>query len=214
MMRLSDRNLGRVLLTLVVVSFGALAGCATIGFGAQALFPPKVDPVYEPVKTAPLLVMVENQRNPSMSVAEVDELTGYILDDLAAYEVAPLIDREKLQELRDLHEKDMEKMTISKIGKDVGAEQVLYVDLKRSNVGTIAGVPLHGRIDVAVKVVDAKTGQTLFPKNATAAYAMSFETPLTKTVDNTDPTLMRQALLSSAGTGIGRLFHTWYPEGH
>jgi hypothetical protein len=189
----------------------SLGGCALFGFAAQALFPPKINAQYEPPKAAPMLILVENRQNPGMSVAESDELTSYIADDLNAYEVCPVVDRTKLQALRDQQEKSADKMSISEIGKAVGAQQVLYVDLRRSSIGNVEGVPLHGRLDIAVHIVDVKSGRTTFPKTSTEAYAMTFETPLT--AGGNDPALIRQALLGNAGTSIGRLFHVWYPEG-
>lgn len=197
-----------------VTSAMFVGGCNIIGFAGNALFPPKIDAKYKPEKV-PMLVLVENQQNPSMALAESDELAGYIIDDLKAYKVCPLVDRAKLQQLRDQDEKAVEKMTISEIGRAVGAEQVLYVDMRRSNVGTIEGVPLHGRLDVAIKVVDVKTSKTLFPQTASASYALNYETPLMTLEGGSaaSPSDLRTTLLGAAGTGIGRCFHEYFPEG-
>jgi hypothetical protein len=190
----------------------SLGGCAIVGYGAHVLFPPKVDPRYEPAKV-PMLVLVENRQNPAMALGESDMLTSYIIDDLKANEVCPVVDPQKFRDLRDQKEKAIDKMTISEIGKATEAQQVLYVDVRKSNIGAITGVPTHGRIEIAVHVVDVKTGQTLFPKSSAEPYPMSFETSLTKVDGTDDPALLRQALAAGAGTSVGRLFHTYYPQG-
>lgn len=187
-----------------------VGGCVYAGFAAAVLDPPKVEALYVPPQT-PMLILVENRENPEMSVVQSDEIISYIMDDLVAYKVCPLVDRKKFEQLRDRNEKDLSKMTISEIGKAVGADQVLYVDVKRSSVGGIEGVPVHGRIDIAMRVVDVKTGNTMFPKPMVGEHQMSFETSMTS--GGTDQVEMRRALAASAGTGVGRVLHTFYPEG-
>ena len=56
-----------------------------------------------------------------------------------------LIDLKKLYEVRDDEKKNIDKMTISQIGKAVGAQQVLYVDLLR--FGEIEGGSCHALTD-------------------------------------------------------------------
>ncbi len=184
-------------------------GCALFGLIAYTLTPPTVDARYEPPKT-PMLVLVENRQNPGMFVAEADELTSYIIDDLAAYKVGPIVDRQKLEALRDSRN-DISKLTISQVGREVGAKQVLYVDLRRINIGrTIEGVPTHGRIDAMVHVVDVDSGRTTFPQIG-EAWPIDYETSLAHDVNGPDPTLVRSALTRATGTTIGRLFHDYIP---
>jgi len=182
-----------------------LGGCNVIGYGLSAI-PQKIEAQYTPPKT-PILVLVENQQNPGMTVDEGDELTGYILDELATYEVAPLVEMKKLQDLRDSGT-NVDKMTISQIGKAVGAEQVLYVDLRRVNVGeAVEGIPLHGRLDATVRIVEVKTGRTSFPVSGSGTWPVTFETPITQDTSRANPRTIRESLLRAAGTTIGQLFH-------
>lgn len=182
-----------------------LAGCNIIGLFADAI-PKTVDAKYIPPKT-PILVLVENQRNPGALVAEADQLAGFIMDDLAAYKTAPLIGLKKLYELRD-NEKNIDKMTITQIGKAVGAQQVLYVDLLRFSEGE-AGVSMRSRLDATVHLVDVKTSVTTFPAIGQPNWPIAMETPIDIVVTDANVQAVRESVLRSAGTEIGRLFHDY-----
>lgn len=199
----------RLLLSIVcVLLLSVCGGCNIVGFVASAV-PQKIEAKYVPPKT-PMLVLVENQQNPGMAIAEADQLTGFICDELAAYEVAPLVEQKKLTKLRDSNE-NANRMTISQIGKAVGAEQVLYVDLRRLNVsGMRDGIPSHGRIEAVVRVVDVKTGKTVFPAMGQSGWPISMETPMAALGQrDVNEDAIRESLLFSAGTAIGRLFHDY-----
>jgi hypothetical protein len=126
---------------------------------------------------------------------------------LATYKVAPLVDLKKLYELRD-NEKNIDKMTITQIGKAVGAEQVLYVDLIRFGEGD-SGVAMRSRLDARVHMVDVKTGATTFPAMGQPNWAISMETPIDVILTDTNIGEVRETLLRAAGTEIGRLFHDY-----
>ncbi len=201
----------RLLLTIVCLAalpaLLLLVGCNVIAFAAGAV-PQKVSARYEPPKT-PMLVLVENRQNPGTMVTEADQLTLFIMDDLATYKVAPLIELKKLYELRD-NEKNIDKMTISQIGKAVGAQQVLYVDLQRLNVSEDeGGVPVHSRLEATVHMVDVKTGTTTFPAMGQANWPINMETPITSMGNRANSDAVRESLLGSVGTSIGRLFHDY-----
>jgi hypothetical protein len=199
---------------LKIVGFSALAaipllgGCNIVGYVASAI-PQTIDARYEPPKT-PMLVLVENRQNPEMAIPEADQLTAFIVDDLVTYKVAPLVDQKKLDKLRD-DEKNINKMTISQIGKAVGAEQVLYVDLQRLNVGgQEEGIPTHGRLEAIVQIVDVKSGKTAFPAMGQGGWPVNFETPMASLgMSRQNPEAVRETLLRTAGTEISRLFHDY-----
>lgn len=195
-------------LALVLMTSG---GCALFGFLAYTFTPPRVEAMYKPPLT-PILVLVENRDNPGMLVAETDQLTAFILDELAAFEVAPLIPRDKLEHLRDSNP-DIDKLTISQIGKELGAQQVLYVDLQRISIGALGGIPAHGRVDARVHMVDVATGKMTFPRNSEEGWPISIETPITQDIKESDLPGVSENLLRAAGTTIGRMFHKYNPEG-
>lgn len=194
------------LFCLVVLAL--TGGCTTVGYVLSSI-PQTVDAQYKPPQT-PMLVLVENRHNPDTTIAEADQLTGFIIDELATYKVAPIVDQKKLYKLRDT-EKNINKMTISEIGKAVGAEQVLYVDLQQLNVGGMKeGIPVHGRLNAAVHIVDVKTGKTSFPAMSQGSWPVNFETPMASLeMTGQNEEAVRESLLATAGTSIGRLFHDY-----
>lgn len=201
----------RIVLSIVCLAALAtglmLVGCNIIGLAASAV-PQTIDAKYTPPKT-PMLVLVENRQNPGAMISEADQLAGFIMDELATYKVAPLIDLKKLYGLRD-NEKNIDKMTITQIGKAVGAQQVLYVDLQRLSVNDAdGGLPMHSRLDAAVHLVDVRTGTTTFPAMGQPSWPISLETPITVMANNTNREAVREDLLRSTGTEIGRLFHSY-----
>lgn len=202
------RKLRKIVCSAALAAMALLGGCNIVGYVASAV-PQTVDARYEPPKT-PMLVLVENRQNPGMAIPEADQLTGFIIDDLVTYEVAPLVEQKKLYKLRD-NEKDIDKMTISQIGKAVGAEQVLYVDLQRLNVGgQEEGIPTHGRLEAVVQIVDVKSGKTTFPAMGQGGWPVSFETPMASLgMSRQNPEAVRESLLRTAGTSISRLFHDY-----
>ena len=196
-----------VALGLAAAGLGLSAGgCTAAGFVANAVVPPITKAQYVPPKTQRMLVLVENRENPGMSVAEADCITSYILDDLAAYEVCPLLDAKKLHALRDAQGEKINKLSISQIGKALGARQVLYVDIQRINVGSVQGVPQHGRMDATVRIVDVERSATVWPTTGDSA-PISVETPLTQDIDGRLAAAIREALLRSAALSVSRLYH-------
>jgi hypothetical protein len=197
------------LLALACAGTLLLTGCDVAGFAAQAVFPEVVKAQYTPPKT-PMLVLVENRQNPTMGIAESDELAAYIIDELKTYEVCPIIEPKAFQQYCDEHP-DWNKMSISELGKGVGAAQVLYVDVQRIGFGQITGVPASGRIDVAVHVVDVKDRRTVFPSAITDSVPLTYETPLL--TGQEDVASAQHGLIQAMGTRIGRLFHEYKPNG-
>jgi hypothetical protein len=183
-------------------------GCQVLGAAAYVVTPPKIKAQYVPPKT-PMVVLVENRQNPGMYVYSSDQLTGYIIDDLKTYEVCPLIPDEKLRQFMD-STPSTSKMTISQIGKAVGASQVLYVDLRHVSVGGIVGVPAAARAEAGVRVVDVATGKTMFPQTG-EAYPISFQSEISQDATQQDMTQVRDAMAREAGADIARLFHDLMP---
>lgn len=199
-----------VALLLLFVPLLALTvgGCQAAGLVAYAVSPPKIRAQYVPPK-APMLVLVENRQNPGMFVYSRDQITGYIIDDLNTYEVCPIIPDEKLQQFLDATP-NADKMTISQVGKAVGASQVLYVDIRRVSVGGIVGVPATARAEASVRVVDVATGATKFPASG-ESYPVLFQSEVTQDARQQDLTQVRDSMAREAGTDIARLFHDFMP---
>ena len=113
---------------------------------------------------------------------------------------------------RDAKPAEYSIMPITAIGKEVGAEQVLYVQLQSSDVTPLAGgEAFNGQSAATVKVVDVATGQTLWPTDIAAGYTVAASTRLGEAGAQT-PQDVRQLLNLQLTDEISRLFRKWKPD--
>lgn len=201
----------RLLLVCVVLLVGMCGGCAPLTFLYHAFVPETIPAQYVPPRT-PMLIIVEHGKDPSTAVAECDLLARYIADELLAYKVCPVVDRKLVQQLRDSGE-NADKLTISEMGKRTKATQVLYVDLQYMDLGAVpTGAPAQARMEIRLHVVDVASAKTVFPARGSDVLPLSFETPMGSGQTRADVNALREALLHTAGSSIGRLFHECEPE--
>lgn len=149
----------------IIALLTLLSGCNIVGpVASQLIGPQNEPPEYAPAKDKPLLVFVENYRNPSGLQQQSDELAQMISEKLGEVNAAPMVPQEKLISLRTEKGAAFDKMKIPEIGRDVGAGQIIYVNLKDCSIeGIIGGPDVRCNVDAVVKVVDANTGKTLWP---------------------------------------------------
>ena len=198
-------------------------GCNIIGAGAvvgnKILGPSSIDPAY-PLGTEPVLVLVENFRNPVGAMSDSEEVTQFILEafheNLKADKDKPakinLIDHEKLLEFRNAPHSNYARLKIPEIGKALGAKQVLYVDLQVSGVDFTPGSELlRGKFSATVKVVDVATGQTRWPSDIPNGYPVSWESKPQRPTDEVYPAAVRERALRVGADHIARLFYKWKP---
>jgi len=191
----------------------SLSGCTFLGVAAYKLHgPAKIPAEYVPQQT-PMLVFVENYQHQTSVNAHADLLGHMLVKELAAHRVAPLVPLEHLQELRDAKPFEFPKMSTSAIGREVGAAQILYVQLHNSDVTPMAGgSALTGQTAASVKVVDVASGETLWPNAGDeGGYPVAAATKLGG--DNgANIQDVRQRMYAQLSTKIARLFYKWQPE--
>jgi hypothetical protein len=211
-----QRTLVRWALTFsfFVFPFSFLQGCTALGVAAYKLHgPPKVPAEYVP-QQRPMLVLVENYQHQSSVHAHADLLGRMLVKELEARKIAPLVSLDRLQALRDARPDAFRTMSMSSIGRAVGAEQVLYVQLRNSDVAPVAGGDaLTGQTSASVKVVDVATGDTLWPTDATVetGYPVAAASQLgTRNGGNVQD--VRQRMYVDLSHQIARLFYKWQPD--
>ena len=206
----SSPTLYPLLSTLLLCGF--VAGCNLVGAAAYKITgPPKVQPQYKPAAT-PMLVLVENPRQPSAASIDADLVARYLSDELSVNHVAPLIDPARLQALRDAQGSDFAKLSITAIGRQLGAEQVLYVQLASNSITRVVGDEgVQGSATARVRLIDAKTGQTLWPADLSNGAELTAATSIG--TDNAASAMdLRQHLYRDLASQIARLFYAWRPE--
>ena len=143
--------------SLLLLMLCGLAGCTAAGAVLHATFgAPDVDAKYIPPKVD-TLVLVENFRNPSASEIDADQIARQVSDQLKENKVVPIVNQDKLVEVRDQNPGTFHTMTIPDVGKAVAAKTVIYVDLFDSGVMQDASQSAtHGGATARVRVVDVK----------------------------------------------------------
>lgn len=202
-------------LSLCVLTFAfcvSLTGCTAVGVLAYKFTgPPKVEAKYVP-KQVPLAVLSEN-RHRSVTSGGPEVLTEFLVEQLTENKVAPIVPPEKLQELHDQKLGGFYAMSVSSIGKIVGAEQVLYVQFDRDEISPLnGGEGFQGRAEVRVKIIDVNSGATLWPTDQTQGYPASAS--ITFGHQGTHGTIndVHRRIYASLADQIAKYFYKWQPE--
>jgi hypothetical protein len=200
-----------VVTALGLAGLTTITGCGIASIGANALgVDSTVKPKYVPAKE-PLLVMVENTGSDEAGddASHVQLALAKSLDD---NKVAPMIDQQKLEQLRDSHPADFHKMPIDAVGRAVGAKQVLYVNLTESKIDDPnGGATINGEMIAKVLIVDAQTGETRWPADEHDGDLIKVEIPLKQSNSDADILKMRRDLGDKLADQISKLFHP-YPD--
>ena len=103
-------------------------------------------------------------------------------------------------------------MKVDDVGKAVGVEQVLFVDLVGADIASSNGGQLiKGTLAGYVRIVDVPTGKTLWPPNLNDGYPIQIETPYTDGNEANVETI-REQLARSMGDTVAKLFYTYSLE--
>jgi hypothetical protein len=202
-------------LARVTITAGAvwtLAGCSIAGVASERLGGDTVDAKYVPKKTDKMLVLVESYGLSLDSGIETQHLTLVLRRTLEDSKIATLVDQQSLERLKDAGAQQYAPLTIADIGRKVGAGQVLYVNVWRSEIVKPAGSgQMRGHMDAVVKIVDSATGDTRWPNNAPSE-AVQITTGWTpETPDKTENDLRAQ-MADQMAEDIGKLFHDYHPD--
>jgi hypothetical protein len=195
-----------------ILVFSLITGCtAASAIGYKFAGPPAVPARYVPPKE-PMLVLVENYRATGGGSTDAEMLARHLVEELKEHKVAPLVPLDALYALRTERADGYRKMSMSAVGRETGAKQVLYVDVQQSSIGAPPGSDLlKGRVAVQVRVVDVATGATRWPTEAAEGIPLAYETPLPRADVNTSEAMVRQHMHEQMALRIGRLFYKWKP---
>lgn len=190
----------------------AVAGCNIVGAVQYATMgPPRQEAQYVPEKR-PTVVFVENYQAPSQVALDADAFTALMARELMANGVVPVVGQEELFELRERKGPEaFAKMRISEVGRAVGAEQVLYIELLSSRVEEAAGGLTKARMAARLKLVDVETGRTLWPEDMSNGFPVAYETPMAKREETVSLKTVREEMLRTMARRTARLFYSWKP---
>jgi hypothetical protein len=189
------------------------AGCNVLGALAYKTFGPSKQPAeYVPPKNQPLVVIVENYRNPAGLQQPSDELAMLISKKLEAAKVAPIVPTDKLVALRTDKGAAFDKMKIPDVGRAVGAKQVVYVNLRQCTIeGVIGADDVRCNVDALVKIVDVDTGQTKWP-GVGDGKEFTNHTDYNRSEGKKTEESIRDTVLDDLSDSIAALFYAHQPE--
>jgi hypothetical protein len=187
-------------------------GCSLAGvIAGKVAGPPPIKAQYVPPKDKPMLVLVENYRNPAATAVDGQHLALRIEEELRSRRIAPVVGAEKLDAVRA--DPAYGKMTIPAVGRAAGAGQVLYVNVAKFSVeNTVGGEMLQGRTEMTVRVVDAATGVTRWPADAATGYPVAIQTPWVRRGEGASESTLRDQMCRRAAYDMVKLFRKHSPE--
>lgn len=193
---------------VAALSVAVLAGgCNIIGaLAAKTVGNPDIPAKYT-LEKVPTLIWVENFQNPDLAEQDAILLAHAIEDKFKKKDLIPIVGMEKAIDQKNLRPKEFRTTSIAGIGRLVGAEQVLYVDLQQSGiVPVMIGGSFEGRAAAQVKVIKSKDGAILWPTDAQAGYPVTTETNPLKGTDPKNANDVRVSLYDYLSGDIVRLF--------
>ncbi|QQE12842.1 DUF799 family lipoprotein [Planctomycetota bacterium] len=220
-----------ILTTLVLVS---VSGCAGLAFVADFIEGDKAPAVYEPEPKTTLVMLddpfkvipnsqigrtitsnVEYHMQKNM-VDAVKEKNSKIKDPEKHELHIELVPSDKIFALQDEMGKDFDKMPIDKIGKRMGADQVVYVSVQSFQTHYAVNV-FKPKATVEVKVIDSKTGKRLFPEGKVVVdtsitppgYMLDVDLPYkgTNFEGPSEELQLRRLLAEKIGLEVARMFY-------
>lgn len=185
-----------------------LGGCMLAGLAMSRVGPDPTMPARYTPRQEELLVLVEDYRNAAALAVTAEQMDRSIAEDLIAHKAAPVVNPDRLTELRSAKGDAYRQMKIPEIGRSVGAKQVVYADvIGFSTEATVGSQIMRGHAEARVRVVDCTTGQTLWPTEAGAGFPVAVDVPFTPTEDGGNDAAMRQTMARMLADKIGKLFH-------
>ncbi len=195
-----------------------LPGCEFFGWIAQAIDPP-IKKVYELKEEQPLLVVVDDPNQLLGNLA-----TANLLAVQVGYEIeqhvddVPVIPQDKLEEYRQKKGDAFKKTSLTTIGRDLGAKQVVSIYIDAAELNQDPGA-LRPRLLTRVKVIDVDTNSRVFPPldmgtsddpmlaNRGFAITSQFFNKSTQDENRSDFTMAMRTLAKTAGVDIAKLFY-------
>jgi hypothetical protein len=103
-------------------------------------------------------------------------------------------------------------MSVSDIGRKVGAKQIIYVTLRQLVYEAPQGADqLRLKLNAVVRVVDVETARTLWPESGEGE-DFEYQSPFERITAETNDTTLKRDVLRKAGTEIARWFFPYQAE--
>jgi hypothetical protein len=206
-MTIPSRHSPLAAVSLLLLAMLYLSGCNLLGFAASGIAgDPKSEAKYVPAKK-PLVVIAENFASPAQASLDSEPLARYIGDELAAHQVGPIVEPDRVHELQQGDRGAFHAMTIAAVGRAVGADQILYVNIVDVSVGLATESDLiRGHGEVRVRMVDANSGATLWPADVAEGFPVVVDTKIVRSSERSEA-IVRSDVHRALASRVARLFY-------
>ena len=188
-----------------------LAGCNYLGFIADKSMLGKDKPAQYTLSKDSTVVIAENWRNPTGSETDAQEIEQAVYDELRQHDLGTQVSPTEVMDLK-AQRPDFSKLSIAQIGKLVGAKQIIYINLTQTELVRAMGSDAYtGKATARVKVVDADTGESLWPIDNADGFPISVSTEMAMARTNKSKTSLRELLIQATAAHIAELFYTVHP---
>lgn len=211
------------LLLSVLLLFGvayALPGCNLIGAAAVIMPKPPV-PAEHKLPDKRTLIMVEDRGGAVIDTSVLRQLGASIRGALEDEEVVTtgFVPQTELTALQTRLGEDYAKTSLQTIGRELGAEQVIYVNITGFQLELGGGV-YQPAMSMQVKVIDLDVGARTYPpvvdEETGIALGQSFVPVMTQmqtrnrqAEGHAARAIVSRELADQAGIEVARLFHSW-----
>lgn len=197
----------RLAALLVCGSF--LGGCELPGFFADNFMPrPKIPAAYKPLDRT-TVVMVDDPRGLLPSGQYANLIAERISRDLQTHKALTRVLRpQELWDLRHQH-RDFADWPVDKVGREVGAEQVLYVVVDGFDFAGDTNDMYRPNAAARVKFVESQSGRRLFPEHneLDVRTTLFFKQKLFDRPSHAEQTQVMQKLAEHLGADIAAKFY-------
>lgn len=189
-----------------------LSGCNAVAYVATVVGGgTKIPALYE-LKDRPTLVFVDDparKLTTSLLAGQIASGVGHELEDHEVLTKGHVVDPAVVNQMRADHS-DFGGWAIDKIGRQAGAEQVIYVSVQDWKLTAEAGNIYEPTSEVRVKVVDVASGMRLYPDpSAEHGYPVVTQRHHTAMVhaDASTPVVLARDLADHVAVDVAKMFY-------
>ncbi len=192
-------------------SLRALAATLVAGCGAIALLEPPTKSVARFILPEKLtVIVVENYSMRADLAVRADEVASAAEARLEANTKVPLVHWSKVYDLKSNSPTAYSAMTVAQIGKALGAEQVIYVNIGSNSVsGLPGGMVTNGSFTALVKVVDVGTSKTVWPSEHADGFPVEAGLAPDRAQKDVDAAAASSKISQQGGAAVAQLFYTF-----
>lgn len=204
------RHAAKMMMTILLAAVALAAGCQAPAYVLSNVLPrPKIPAVFEP-PDQPTVVLVDDPHHLLPNVQLVSLIAGRAGDDLKENDViSQVVPHTLVADLR-AREADFGRWPIDRVGKNVGAKQVIYVLIEGYDMlETDTSAIYRPTAAVRVKIIDVATGRRLFPQSDSLGYPVTVQKYYRDAHDVGvgDNAIMARQLADRVGEDIALLFY-------